>query len=1141
MASEITRPAYRGLGIPDLNLNAQGALWDAEINVTVEGGQPGRPVAQGDTDLVLYANGQRQSTTDIHVMATRAGNIDADGANFVWKLAGDTYWRARIPPMSIWGWESTVYTDGTGSGVTSSKHPFVLALPNGTLLQANQQEHATLGHQVVVRRRSASDSSFASTLVYSRPGGYAAGNDNQCCLLAVPRGAGHRVFLFFWWQDVDAEVGNIRAHYSDDNGATWSLASRGVLPDDIEFSSSAYEGQRIRAAYRRGQIVLFVGLKGQQADAEYFIQHIRQYASTGASLSFVQIADSQGQGFYEGRFFDVLSTEDAFVFAYCNQISTSVNRNVVMFTLDDAFMPFTSIPIQDSVIGSSPQADESVFTIRDFDPVEDIAYLSAAAGAVFSQSDGDLAMCRHDDGSIYLYRRSVHDGTLASVEGKNEVHVFRSTDNGRVFRPVGTSDACVVTDPLTEHQCATVWQSQDEQSYPYNLSVTSWQGRVVMAHQWRASPGNEDDSIGLMYLGGYCNIALPRTKLLPDPMSVMPWILNWLPIDEPGDMSSWTAAGLGTDALSVADGALNISTLVNARFYTNTDTTTAIEGYIVRTVVRLNSGSGLSASRTGIRLQAATSLVSYAIQVRLSTTGIRVYDEMASAAVGSDVSVDMTSEVDIVCAMQDGKVQLWYRARAQDDDLAYTLGVSGTLTDGGSGFTDELQWGVFDNDTSNSDWFEFHSTRDEFTGATVEKMPDMVNPDDLVGTPYRREGVYVTDGVRVFATRGPALEGDEHIISHIGQYSPPRLLVTMRPSPRDYWRSKDDNSEHTIALSYEHGSRAGAANTHAMSDAQYAVIDNFNFRTFYIEGYDASTSSWTTVVNGDAATSWLPFGWGIAGSRAKAIGTGIGPYPQLYLEPDELVGWTAEFVGASTTLRRIIANTEGNTDGSKDGRKAVVLFEGADGTESNTTATRFWSSSMLLRWNLLGAKYAAYRIRIPAQDTVDGYFRVGSFHVGDIAVFGVDYSWGRQQSSEHGSQIVEAEDRTHIVTERAPVRRTVSIDWSDGVDTSNVGGDSPDPDYIKLSSSSGAEPVASSRDVPFLLDGLYRRTNGPGTCVVYIPRITAGPPGTEQFKRKGRDFLVGYVDGTVERDSALGDENVDEVFRVGRISITEVV
>ena len=305
-----------------------------------------------------------------------------------------------------------------------------------------------------------------------------------------------------------------------------------------------------------------------------------------------------------------------------------------------------------------------------------------------------------------------------------------------------------------------------------------------------------------------------------------------------------------------------------------------------------------------------------------------------------------------------------------------------------------------------------------------------------------------------------------------------------------------------------------------------------------MERYDSTSNSWVSVATIDAAEgfSFPANNWTRTGSTIRADGPVGVTAPQTYLEPHELVNGTLDLSG---DLRRITANTEGNTRGSLSGRGAVLTFADGDNTESTNTV-RFWAPNFVVWWNMLGETAQGWRLRIPAQDTVDGDLRVGTLVWCNIHAFGTPYSFGRALGQEHGVQVVEAEDRTYRTRTLAPSRRSVTISWSDGVPTCNASGESPDPDYIKLSDSTNARPVASSFDIPMTLRGLAEQVNGPALPVIYLPRLEKGPPDATTLNRR-RDFLVGVIDSDIQLDTVQGSENENEFIRVASVRIREIV
>ncbi len=773
----------------------------------------------------------------------------------------------------------------------------------------------------------------------------------------------------------------------------------------------------------------------------------------------------------------------------------------------------------------------------------------ASSKYTFNVAGGDVALAKAPNGTIYLLQRAVDEFVTASnttqtlPNAKNETVIVRSTDGGLTWDTMGKSDVFESQvdangRPLVDFPgSGVVWRSKDEDTFLRNLAATWWRGRLMVAHQWTADPGNEDNSLCVMALGGHSTVTLPRTAIRRDETSMAAWIQTWLPVELPGDTAGWTAAGAGSNTLQ--NGAVRLVTTSGARNFTNTD---AGSGYIVRASLSMVSGSVIGSTHVAIELSQG-SIQNYRVEVRFATNAISLYDVNGSALIGSAVTFDTTTGVDVVVSLQGGTAALWYRAKGISDDLKYTAGPTGAATVAGSGST-FIKWGIIGSDTASVDWHEIHLTRGgstavtDYAGKRFETLAGMSNPADLNAIVHSPTGVYVADGVNVRATGGPALEGDEHVIGSDSDFPVSRVFPAVFPSPRRGTRTVDDNSEATIAVAYDSKSILAGWNSAPLSDSMALAIQGANWRTGFIERYNAATNAWVTVVTIDMAydLAWLANTWTLYGASIVADGT-LASATQTYLEPNELAGSTLEL--GSGKLRRIARNTEGSTRPTLAGRKAVVTFDGADGTESTSTV-RFWMKDAVVWWNNLGTEAQGWRLRIPAQDTVDGDLRIGTLNWCNVHAFGTPYSFGRALGQEHGVQVVEAEDRTYRTRTLAPSRRSVTIGWSDGVPTCNASGESPDPDYVKLSDSAGALPVASSFDLPMTLRGLAEQVNGPALPVVYLPRLEKGPPDATVLNRR-RDFLVGVIDSDIRLDTVQGDENEDEFIRVASMTIQEVV
>lgn len=1155
MSIDRSTAIVRALGVPDPRLVDSDSLWTNETNWPEQDPRAGHPVDQGDSDVVLAAYGSRATTSTIELESVSAGAIDPiTGAGFAWKKTGDALFRGRNAPTSIWGWNAIHYTDGSSTvtgAVTASKAPHTVTTAKRTVLVTSQVTRYNTGETVQVSRWVESSQSWSTANVRTTTPAPSQAFEPALCV--IPRTTGDRVLVFYWLEDTDTDTIQLAMSYSDDEGATWLVGSSACLKTPLFSGETAC--RRIRAAYRNGQVVLFAHLVGQSvSDAAASNDHIRQWGSYDNGATFFDVVSGQGTSSLEGAFPDVVATPSGFVMCFVSirRAESKIEPYIQQRIVPDAFFPFGASPLYRGIndqAGSSATDGNNVgylqVAVGDLGSgeIRHVPATGTVASSKYTYADNDLSLVASDDGTLYLITSALSSyvnfsGFSTVTHAKNEVVAVRSVDGGLNWETMGISDIFPVQRqfgrPLQSFPgSATIWRGQDTGSYLRSYAGTWWKGQIVLAHQWLAATGNEDNSLCAAWLGGYSTVNMPRTELARNESTLAGWINTWLPIERPGDLTAWTATGSATELLILAS--VRITASSGFRKYANTDAAT---GYIVRASLTTTSTTTLVNTRVAISMRTAVSVTHRQVEVRFTTSKIRLYDVVAGAVIGSDVSIDTTAGVDVIASLQDGVAALWYRPKGASEDLEYIAGPTGAATAGGAS-TDEVAWGVLSSDTATVRWHEFHVTSGVYAGQTLETLQSMTNPSDLNAVRYSPTGTYLTDGVVVAARSGPALEGDSHHIALASDYPISRVFPSVFPSPRRGTRTVDDNSEVKIAVAFDSKASGGGWESAPLSDAMCLAVLGANWRTGFVERYDRGTSSWVTLVTIDAASgmSWLANSWTRTGATIRADGSLGALATQLYLEPNELAGGTLEF--SSSKLRKIVANTEGNTRGTLSGRQATVRFDGADNTEVTSTV-RFWSPNFVAWWNMLGETAQGFRLRIPAQDTVDGDIRVGTLVWGNIHGFGTPYSFGRALGQEHGVQVVQAEDRTYRTRTLAPSRRSVTISWSDGVPTCNASGESPDPDYVKLSDSSGALPVASSFDLPMTLRGLSEQINGPALPVVYLPRLEKGPPDATTLNRR-RDFLVGVLDSDIQLDTVQGAENEDEFIRVASLRIREIV
>jgi hypothetical protein len=527
--------------------------------------------------------------------------------------------------------------------VTASKHPHAVTTSDGTVLVCSQVSRYNTGESIQVSRFTEASGTWTTVNVLTLAS--APTQDFEPCLCIVDRPQGERVVLFHWTEDTLSKTIQVSMLYSDDSGATWATGSTGCLRESLFDGEVA--GRRIRAAYRNGQVILFAELVGQTpADAALTNNHIVQWASIDDGATFTLVKSGQNLETLEGAYPDVVATPTGFVLVFVS-ITTSGNEPYTQLRqIPDAFTPFGSGPryvtIGDKAGSGSKTAAGYLQVAVNPDPalaVRQVPGTGAVASSkyTFDADGGDITLATAPNGTIYLLQRAVDEyvtttGTIQPIGNtRNETVIVSSTDGGYTWATMGKSDVFpMVLDANGRPEEANpgagvLWRSKDEDTFIRNLAATWWRGRLIVAHQWAADPGNEDNSLCVMALGGHSTVTLPRTAIRRNENTMAAWIQTWLPVELPGDTAGWTAAGAGSNTLQ--NGAVRLVTTSGARNFTNTD---AGSGYIARASLSMVSGSLIGATRVAIELSQGT-VQNYRVEVRFSTAAISLYDVNGAA------------------------------------------------------------------------------------------------------------------------------------------------------------------------------------------------------------------------------------------------------------------------------------------------------------------------------------------------------------------------------------------------------------------------------------------------------------------------------------------------------------------------------
>ena len=1128
MGSDVSSPKFRGLLVPDPRLTT---VWSAQSSFSQADPQPGVPEAQGSHQLVLTSSGTQTASKTVNLQTSGAGFIGSgSNASFLWKEStdGSAKYRGYNVPNTISSFDPVSWS------TYDRKDPHAIVLDDQTTI-ITYYRYTGSAYQVVTQARVVPSTSFATAVVVhtqsSAPSAALNVSFNPC-LVKMPD---QSVMLYFMTEN--SSLGQVVAYRSTDSGSSWTQVSSGVLPEPIDISGSdGWELEGLRAAYGGGQICLILSVESLGSASGSYIQ----YASDSGGITFSLIEGPELTGAIDGygESIDLVYANDAFVVFHALASSAAT-----------AYIRFQRIG--------------SAFTKLSLADITTTSY-AAGTGKTFSyggESDGP-ACCVSDDGTIYAYWALSRLTTSGSVYMKLGV-VVRSTDGGVTVEDFGQMDLLSSNGPLgiwchLGGSDGVGWNILEPCAIMCNGQVeifTRFTGALASLTDYKAS------IVGLK-LGGPSTVSLlPVSGYGPQLNSRGAFTETWMAVKSPAeanDLYAETQSGTGAAVLNSSAELHLTSSAAGRIYYTLSNPASDLaEGFILNFALKVTFPTISSAQSVAVNMRLANGVWGdWRVSLRFKAAAIVVYDEIASTTVAT-ISLDMTTEQEFLVAFiggtaslpgpvaaNNGKIHVWHRTSSANPDKDWTLGAQHVTLNykavGPSG-TNLLEWGNnLDGTTivTNSDWKFFNVMRSSQCGGNINGQ---TNPDDLFGRPYASRGFrsYVDTGVFITAHDGPAVNGDQYNISTRYGYRIENIFPPQSASPRATWRSTN-LAEQTIALALDQTLLDGEESLPG-SDVIGICLLNVNFKTATLQGYDRDTTSWVTVCSIDTSS-------GMSSLNFEKKGNGVRPgtssATQIFLHANELEGCTFALDDTSDVqYRRIVTNTSGKWDRTTTTKYPQILLEGVTGADNTSgTAGYIMAKNLTVIAKLNGARYAGYRLKIPAQTTCpDTFFQVGNIIIGWVEAFGNQYSWGRIIQTNPNTSVTVQADSSTTSKNLGPSVRQVQFAWTDGVDVSSVEGASPDPDYIKGSADGSAEALAAVGDVPFVLEGLVDMLDGPDKPVVYLPAVDKS--GNTITLNRRHSFVAGRVASPARLESVVGNELSDpgEVFRVASVIIDEIV
>jgi hypothetical protein len=856
------------------------------------------------------------------------------------------------------------------------------------------------------------------------------GSDTVGTLVVLPDGD----ILALCTYAVGGALTQVRVYRSADDGDTWDLDTARALPEPIAVASS--DVLRLRAAYARGQVLLLA--YHQDAD-----DVVSQYVSTDDGATFAHVED-----------LDDLAWPDIATFAGDLYVAYLTYRGGGVYpscrTLTSAAQPLSSV---EAIAAEALAGSET--------------WGSYSAGEI---TGGELAIAADDDGVLWLYGRD-HDANEGDILTRLSLDLNKDwTSNGEdTHNAIGT----------------VVHWTGDASTYMRALTVAPERGRMVLVHQMAAT-ATHDDSLCAAYLGGWSTVGMQEDDGFPGRTGHQGWEVVWLPLDEPDVTgTTWTVTSSGTATLG-AYGLVVGATAGNTQSYRAGPTVTPAEdGIVAEFHVAVGSGT----FRHQVRISDGTN--DYTCRVEATATTLTMTD--GNGAYNTAVSVDVASGVAIRIALDKGsgawstnvgRARAWYRVDGPATgavvlygprpDRAWTqIGSSTTFASGGNTAANIVFGVVGSVGTSSATYRMVAYSTGAYTVGNVTTRERGKTRGRTVPAPV--SSVHIVDGLRVAAERGPARAGDlwTHEVAY--DYPVTALDPSRSPSPSQEWRSTTDATDADVTWSgVDVGWRLG--------DPLVIHLRGANFETATLYRDSSGTNA---VAEMSLKLADLAF------TRSRDT---LYPYPggdgaPFFLHEGQLAGCYVDFGGGK--VRKIRTNSAGawlasGAPGSYPSARIVLAeWDAADpaGGTGATFVLRMASGTFIVE----GMQSAEnMMLRIDAQDTAEGYFRLATCLIGKLHVF---HQWSRGRGCLFTPlhELTTLPSGRRAARGRATMRRAVEVSWDDGIVTRNLHGTTA-PNWTTLGYA-GADALWAQSATPRTLAGLVRASDGATLPVALVHAI----------------------------------------------------
>jgi hypothetical protein len=886
----------------------------------------------------------------------------------------------------------------------------------------------------------------------------------------------------------------LRLYISGDAGETWGLGADSVLVEPIPTAGGDNTVTGISAAVVDGTVSMFISVDRSVFDT--YRNQVYQFASRDGGNNFELVYQTNEGTTVTG----LKSARDVAVRA------TASNSLVVAWIGEDGFSRVTRI--------GSP------YDAIDLTPPVSVADTRAAINTGVTTGRAGQAIAVSPDGTIYL-------AGPALVSSGQARRVLQSLDGGRTWGPSAEGIG----------RSGLVWRLP---ALPSRGLLAAWAGGLLAV----SGGSNTSPFIASVFghfLGGASNHTFPPYYSTDARGKQAANVAQWVGDADPVVLSYVSSSGVGS-ASPIAQG-FDIATGAGETLvYTETLSEGTAIDHITKGTTRtysqtVVSGGDLGTNQIATRIEAGSGSSRIRFELRHSATGARVWDIVASAAVGADISgLVAGTRYDWRIVQINTAVRVFYRVWSPTNENPWILGISGAISIAAapsSALT--VTWGhlsappVF----ANSVWHSSGTCYAEWTGSG---FPLALNAEDLHGGYFSpRASVLGGTGVTLTA-KGLTYRGDTWRISADSDY---RLTNVFQGSPRVDWRSVDTAAQ---SLTFE----LSGHNTVFATDTLVIAGFSSNIGRVRIVGI-AHSGVETELFEGSLSANMEGLTYTANGNAVKPSAT-TPPVKFPTFAAHELAGAifaAYDTAGTAWVSRYIADNREGKWSNSSGTARTVLVTEGEVPTALTGTDGRIIPKDWAVQVSLRGAAYRRIRLEIPTPNTStipappEGYWKLGRLIVGFAITQATLPSWRDRVTHESNEEITTSRDYQRAGIQLAPASRVFRLGFVDGTVTVNVGSPTGegDPDFYRLES--GGEGAGLQGLELHTLDGVLRAVGGTRE-LVYLSDLKAGVANAVH-NRRDRVALVALDSDTARERFAGFDVHTGDAIRGDAFDLREIV